>query len=148
MLHLNAAIIAVAVATSCFASTDSDTGRVVGIISTGERVPTIEAPDTVRAGAAFGAVVNTFGSSTCTMPDGVELTLGPAEARVVPYDLETTNPGEGFACTADLAPRPHPVELRFTEVGLARIVAAGTVVGEETRERKPGEVMKAVVVVP
>jgi hypothetical protein len=147
VLHLNVAIAVVALFTSCFASTDSETGRVVGIISSRSRVFTIEAPDTVRAGVAFGAVVNTFGSSTCTMPDGVELMLGPAEARVVPYDLETT-PGEGFACTADLAARPHPVELRFTEAGLARIVAAGTVVDEESRERKPGEVTKTVVVVP
>ena len=148
MLHVNAALAAaVALATNCFASTDSETGRVVGIISTGQRVPTIEAPDTVRAGIAFGAVVNTFGSSTCVIPDGVELTLGPAEARVVPYD-EVTTGGGGVACTADLAARPHPVELRFTQAGVARIVAAGTLLDERSGERGPGEVTKAVVVIP
>ena len=147
MLHLTIAIGAVALATSCFASTDSETGRVVGIIDTGSRVPTIEAPDTVRAGIPFGAVGNTFGSSTCTMPDGVNVTLGPAEARVVPYDQVSTG-GDDFACTADLAPRPHPVRLHFTQAGAARIVAAGTVIDEETGERGSGEVTKAVVVMP
>ena len=146
MLHLNITLGAVALATSCFASTDSETGRVVGIIRIGDDGPTIEAPDTVRVNADFGAVVNTFGSSTCTTPDGVTLTLGPAEARVVPYDEETTG-GDG-ACTADLAPRPHPVVLRFTQPGAARIVVAGSVIHEESRERAPGEATKTVVVVP
>jgi hypothetical protein len=139
-------IAAVALATSCFAATDSETGRVVGIISTGNRVPTIEAPDTVRAGIAVAVVVNTLGGSTCTTPDGVKLTLGPAEARVVPYDQETTG-GEDVACTLDLAARPHPVELRFTRVGVARIVAAGTVIDEKSGGRARGEVTKAVVVI-
>ena len=146
MIHLTAVIGAVSVATSCFLSTDSETGRVVGIISTGGPGQTvIEAPDTVRLGAAFGAIVNSFGSSSCTTPDGVKLTLEPSEARVIPFDRI---PGSNeVPCTADIAPMPHPVELRFTELGTATIVAEGMVYGTND-ERVRGTVTKAVVVVP
>jgi hypothetical protein len=70
MMHSTAFIDAVSLATSCFLSTDSETGRVVGIISTGGPGPVvIEAPDTVRLGATLTTTVNSFGSSSCTTPD-------------------------------------------------------------------------------
>jgi hypothetical protein len=146
MVHLTAIIGAVFVATSCSGFTDSETGRVVGIISTGGGRPTvIEAPDTVRLGLAFDAIVNSFGSSSCTTPDGVKLTLEPAVARVIPFDRVPAD--NSVACTADISPRPHPVELRFTAPGTATIVAEGMVYGT-TFDLIRGTVTKAVVVVP
>ena len=146
MAHLTAVIGAVSVASNCFFSTDSETGRVVGIISTGGPGPVvIEAPDTVRLGAAFGAIVNSFGSSSCTTPDGVKLTLEPAQARVIPFDRVPAD--DGVACTADISPRPHPIELRFTELGTAAIVAEGMTI-RENGERVRGTVSRAVIVVP
>ena len=145
-MHLTAVIGAVSVATSCFLSTDSETGRVVGIISTDDDVPTIEAPDTVRAGDTFDAVVNTFGSSSCTTPDGVKLTLEPAEVRVTPFDRVPTD--DDLVCTRDISPLPHPVQLHFTQPGSVRIVAAGMVIDEKSGDRVPAEVSKAVLVKP
>ena len=146
MAHLTAVSGALLVASNCFFSTDSDTGRVVGIINTGGPGPTaIEAPDTVRVGAAFDAIINSFGSSSCTTPDGVKLTLGPTQARVIPFDRVPAD--TGVPCTADIAPIPHPVELRFTELGTATIVAEGMTY-RENGERVRTTVTKAVVVVP
>ena len=48
-------------AAGCSHPTSPDTRRVVGIIDPGVQVATIEAPDTVRLGAAFSATVNSFG---------------------------------------------------------------------------------------
>jgi len=137
---------AVSVATSCFASVNSETGLIVGVIHSGVPVATIEAPDTVRWGAAFGAVVNTFGSSSCSSAEGVKLTLRPAEARVTPYDRVQT--GTDVPCTADISANAHPVTLHFTHLGAASIVAVGMVVDEASGQRRHGEVTKAVVVLP
>jgi hypothetical protein len=63
---------------------EPDSRRRVGLIDAGFGVPTIEAPDSVRAGVGFSATVNTFGSQSCYTADGVRLTLAATEARVVP----------------------------------------------------------------
>jgi hypothetical protein len=105
----------------------------------------IEAPDTVRLGVTFDAIVNSFGSSSCTTPDGVKLTLEPAVARVIPFDRVPAD--NSVACTADISPRPHPVELRFTELGTATIVAEGMTY-RENGERVRATASKAVIVVP
>ena len=145
MAHMTAFVGAISVATSCFASTDSETGRVVGIISSGGGGPTvIEAPDTVRLGVAFTATMNSFGNS-CTTPDGVKLTLEPARARVIPFDRVPTE--DDVVCAEILRGVPHPVELQFTAPGTATIVAEGMVYGTNF-ERFRGTVTKAVVVVP
>ncbi len=144
-MHLTAFIGVVSVATSCFLSTDSETGRVVGIISTDDDVPTIEAPDTVQLGAAFGAVVYSVGSSSCTTPDGVKLTLEPAEARVVPFDRVPSD--DDVVCTLEISPRPHPIELHFTQLGTAAIVAEGMTY-QANGERVRATVTKHVMVVP
>jgi hypothetical protein len=123
---------------------DPDTRRIVGFIDA-DPSSTIEAPDTVRLGLAFAATVNSFGSSGCTTPDGVKLTLGPAEARVIPFDRVPAD--NSVACPGDVSPRPHPVELHFTELGTATIVAEGMTHGENG-ERVRGTVAKAIVVVP
>jgi hypothetical protein len=131
----------------CSTLTGPDTRRVVGLIDAGgSSLSTIVAPDTVQAGATFTATVHSFGSSSCTTPDGVELTLAPTEARVTPYDRVPAD--RRAVCTADLSPHPHPVELRFTRAGLAIIVAQGEVIDATTRRRTPGAVTKQLLVLP
>ena len=144
MAYLSAIIGAVSIATSCFFSTDSETGRVVGVINTGGRTIVIEAPDTVQLGATFAAIVNSFGNG-CTTPDGVKLTLLPAEARVIPFDRVPTD--DDVICTDVLAVLPHPLALRFTQPGTATIAADGMVYGTNF-ERGRGTVTRTVVVVP
>jgi hypothetical protein len=130
----------------CSVITGPDSRRVVGLIdASGTGIPTIVAPDTVQAGSSFTATVHSFGSSSCTTPDGVGLTLTPTEARVTPYDRVPAD--SRVACTADFSPRPHPVELRFTRAGPATIVALGDVFTSPTG-RTPGAVTKRLVVLP
>ena len=124
---------------------EPDTRRVVGLIDPGLALPAIEAPDTVQLGVAFAAVINSFGSSSCTTPDGVRLTLEPSEARVIPYD-RVPNGGD-IACTADISPIPHPVELQFAVAGAATIVVEG-VVALPAGGLGRGTVTKNVVVLP
>ncbi len=144
MRHLIVVIGALAGGTGC-GLLDPDTRRVIGLIDANPAT-TIQAPDTVRVGIEFAATVYSIGSSSCTTPDGVKLTLQPAEARVIPYDRVPAN--NDVACTLDIGRRPHPVELHFTEAGSATIVAAGIVIDQTSGERVRGEVTKAVVVVP
>lgn len=112
----------VLMAGGCSSSTTEPAGpRQVGVIApTDYLTPVIDAPDTVHAAIAFELVVNTFGSSGCVQPDGASLAAGPAHATVIPYDLVMSG-----ACTRDFTARPHPVTLRFTQPGLARIVVHG-----------------------
>ena len=90
-------------------------------------VTLIEVSELIRAGIPFTAVINSFGSSSCTIPDGAKVELSSSEATVTPYDLV---PVEGeTACTADYGARPHPVQLVFHSPGTARITARGRHVG-------------------
>jgi hypothetical protein len=119
---------------------------VVGLIDPGIPRSIIAAPDTVLANASFAATVHSYGSSNCTTPDGVELTLTAAEARVIPYDRVPAD--RGTLCTSDLRAQPHPVELRFTRAGRASIVVRGEVIDENSGRRVPGTVTKQVFVLP
>jgi hypothetical protein len=122
-----------------------DNRRVIGTIdASGTGIPTIVAPDTVQVGSSFTATIHTFGSSSCTTPDGVALTLTPSEARVTPYDLVPAD--NGIACTADYAPHSHQVELSFTSAGPATIVALGQVFHRSAPGLIPGTVSKQLVV--
>lgn len=131
----------------CSAFTGPDTRRVVGLIGEGgSDLRAIVAPDTVQVDVSFTATVNSFGSSTCTTPDGVDLTLTPAEARVTPYDRVPAD--RQVVCTADISLRPHPVELRFTRPGLATIVVQGQVIDPSSGRRISGTVTKQLLVLP
>lgn len=145
MRHLLTLMGVLAGLAGCSILTGPDNRRVIGTIDDGGTgIPIIVAPDTVQAGSSFTATIHSFGSSSCTMPDGVALTLMPSEARVTPYDLVPN--GGGYVCTADYAPRPHPIELRFTSVGPATIVALGQVFDRAGPGRIPGTVTKQLVV--
>jgi hypothetical protein len=129
----------------CSTPTGPDHRRVIGFINGGS----IVAPDTVQVGSWFTATVHTFGSS-CTKPDGVELTLRPSEAQVTPYDLVSIPTDSRSVCTADLRAHPHPVELRFTRAGPAVIVALGQVevIDGDIPRWTQGAVTKQLVVLP
>jgi hypothetical protein len=115
----------------CSSVSEPEYTRSIGVIqSESEMVDVIETPDTVDVGMPFQATINTFGSSSCTIPDGLDLTLTDNLAVITPYDR---SPGRDVPCTADYAPRPHPIELRFTVPGQAAIQVIGYRFGDGQR---------------
>jgi hypothetical protein len=101
--------------------------RVVGVIDVGGAGrEALAAPDTVAAGAPFAVTVTTFGSSSCTRPDGAELEVRGLVAELVPYDREATGTR---ACTDDLRPFPRTVTVRFSAPGQATVRALGRGLG-------------------
>jgi hypothetical protein len=74
-------------------------------------------PDTVQVDRAFGAVVTTFGSSTCTRPNGAAVTVTGHTAEIVPYD-SVPAPDTQMGCTDDLRAFPRTVTLRFRASGV------------------------------
>ncbi|MEW5931336.1 MAG: hypothetical protein AB1941_28045 [Gemmatimonadota bacterium] len=120
---------------------DPGSRRVPGVIDTGgggDRA--LAVPDTVAAGAPFTVAVTTFGSSSCTRPDGAELEVRGLVAEVVPYDREAAG---ARVCTDDLAPFPRDVTVRFASPGRATV----RVRGRDLRGR-PAVVEAGVVVRP
>lgn len=114
MRRLRAAL-ALALGGCTYFYVNSDGLVIIGFVwDDGGGVVVIEAPDTVRAGVAFGAVVNTSGSSSCTTPVRTDVVVDGLVARITPYDRVAE---EGTDCTADVAPRPHPVEITFPKAG-------------------------------
>ena len=65
---------------------------------------------------------------------------------MTPYDRVPAD--RRTVCTADLSPRPHPVQLRFTRAGSALIVAQGEVIDASTGQRTSGRVTKQLLVLP
>lgn len=102
--------------------------RVIGQILTDTNtlfLRTIVAPDTVTRNTPFTVTINSFGSSSCTTPDGVTMSTDAATVvRIVPYDRV---PRGQEVCTLDFSPRPHPVEIRLPAPGPATIRAVGRV---------------------
>lgn len=119
---------AVALLAGC--STDPSSERVVGQILVDSTMgpyvlKTIMAPDTVDPETSLTITINTFGSSSCTQPDGVDLATAGTLVRIVPYDLLSS--GRFTGCTADFASRAHPVALDFPSSGSLTIRAVGRV---------------------
>jgi hypothetical protein len=128
-----------ALAAACSGLADPGSRRVPGLIDTGggdDRA--LAVPDTVAAGAPF--TVTTFGSSSCTRPDGAELEVRGLVAEVVPYDRDATG---AQVCTDDLRAYPRAVTVRFAGPGQAVV----RVRGRDLRGR-PAVVEASVVVRP
>lgn len=111
--------------------------RVVGIIEIGGEQPSpVQVPEPVVAGIPFDATIVTYGSGTCTRPDGAEVEITGLEGEITPYDLEYRGPwergGYHIACTDDLAPYPRDISLLFDEPGDAQIVVIGRPVPGDT----------------
>ena len=107
---------------ACGGPTDADALRVVGVISPGRGAPSAAAvPDTVRAGVPFEVRVTTYGSGSCTRPDGAAVRVAGLVAEVTPYDREPTR----GACTDDIAAYPRPAAVRFDVPGQAVVRVIG-----------------------
>ena len=114
---------------------DSSTGVVViGWVGDGAVIEVIiEAPDTVSAGSAFDVTVNTFGSSSCTRPERLDVEVTGQVARLTPYDLVPTGDVE---CTADFGAHPHQAEVMFPTAGHATLEVLGRAASGDTIVRK------------
>lgn len=107
---------------ACGGPTDADALRVVGVISPGRGAPSAAAvPHTVRAGVPFEVQVTTYGSGSCTRPDGAAVRVAGLVAEVTPYDRE---PKRG-ACTDDIKAYPRPAAVRFDAPGPAVVRVIG-----------------------
>jgi hypothetical protein len=98
--------------------------RVVGVIDIGgfPAPAPLQLPPVIRAGVAFEATVITWGSGSCTRPDGYELRVMENGWEVTPYDRERVG---DVVCTDDLRSYPRTVVLRFDESGERVIRVAG-----------------------
>lgn len=113
---------AAAALAACGGPTAADAPRVVGVISVALAPPRpLAVPDTVRAGVAFEVQVTTYGSGSCTRPDGAAVRVAGLVAEVTPYDRDPTQ----AACTEDLRAYPRPATIRFDAVGQAVVRVRG-----------------------
>ncbi|MEO8448840.1 MAG: hypothetical protein ABI647_03560 [Gemmatimonadota bacterium] len=126
---------------ACTGPTESGWTRALGLVDEGTPPFTgLTAPDTVRARRQFEITVRTFGSSSCTRPDGYDLVAAPLRAEVRPYDLTAPL---GSVCTEDYGAFPRTVPIRFEAAGIAEIVVEGHGFDGASRQ-----VRKAVTVLP
>lgn len=88
------------------------------------------APDAVTRGTPFQITASTFGSSSCTQPDGYEVDALPSAAEVRLYDRLAPS---GTACTADFGSFPRTLTLQFDQAGTAEIRVIGRGDGNEIR---------------
>lgn len=101
----------------CTAELGPQYRRAIGSGGTGLPVIEIDAP--VQAGQPSTLTVITYGSSSCTEPDGAEVTIRGMEATITPYDRYPH--GKDVACTADKMTFPRPVVVTFPEAGDATL---------------------------
>ena len=107
---------------ACGGPTAADAPRVVGVIGVDRGPPPAPAlPDTVRAGVAFTVQVTTYGSGSCTRPDGATVQVAGLAAEVTPYDRDPVQ----AACTRDLRAYPRPAAVRFDAAGPAVVRVRG-----------------------
>jgi hypothetical protein len=113
----------VAVLASCRAFTGlfDDSARVVGAFDQQSGARALTVPDSVRAGVDFVISASTFGSGSCTTPDGATSEVIGSVATVVLWDRVKTR----GACTDDLRPFARQLTLRFQASGPAIIRVQG-----------------------
>jgi len=112
-----------ALGVACTGVTEPEWVRVPGLVLSGPPpLSSLIAPDTVVAGEPFQITVTTFGSSTCTQPDGYDLLLTSSRADIVPFDRTAVG---AIVCTDDLHSFPRTLLLTFTTVGQAEIQVEG-----------------------
>ena len=112
-----------AVLVSCSSPTSPDDLERLGLIMKGDpSMTSLVAPGTVQRGASFVVTVGTFGSGSCTHPDGYDLTAGSNWAEIRVYDSYSP---PGTPCTLDLRRFSREVVLRFDRTGIARVTLIG-----------------------
>lgn len=98
------------------------------------------APVTVLQGTPFQVTASTFGSSSCTSPDGYQLDAGTTRVEIRLYDRSA--PPQSI-CTADLGRFPRDILLQFDQVGTVQVVVIG-----RDWDGKVLEVIQPVTVLP
>ncbi len=98
----------------------------------------VSAPDTVRAGEPFNAIITTTGPTPCWETAGEDVQRQPRLAIVTPYDRHRGS--EGTRC-GDMEVRlTHTVQIRFLESGEATLRVHGRkIVGSDPNQ--PGTPM-------
>ncbi|HEU0014601.1 MAG TPA: hypothetical protein VFQ45_13005 [Longimicrobium sp.] len=121
---------------SSFPDPPVEGGTVVGITGLYENRETTEAlqaPESARVGETFTVRAYSYGSSSCTDPERVDVDRKVRQVEIVPYDRIAP---QGTVCTMDLHAFPREIEVRFDVAGEAvvrlrgRSVYGGTAVTE------------------
>lgn len=130
-----AALLLSANCVACSSPTDVQTQIEVGVIAPGVGITArvIVAPDSVRIGEQFSALISTYGSSSCTRAHTALAYTGSAYLDLSVYDARRVSGG----CTRDLRAIVRDVPIRFTDVGVATIrvhgrAAARTAAGQDS----------------
>jgi hypothetical protein len=112
------------IAPDTFASaTGPDADHSYGYLGTSlTSAPVAITPAVIRVGGPVTFVVNTFGSSSCVTPNGMELQRGATTVLFTPWDRVAS---AGTACTKDLAARPHEARLTFDRKGPVTVTVRG-----------------------
>lgn len=95
-----------------------------GLISFPElsSLPILSVGPPLRVGVPTLVVVRTFGSSTCDLPAGVDVSYAGAEVILTPWVRVST---QDVVCTADLAAHRHEAIVTFTQAGTNRVTVYG-----------------------
>ncbi|HEY0735723.1 MAG TPA: hypothetical protein VGD69_12505 [Herpetosiphonaceae bacterium] len=121
---------------ACTATQPFTTQQVVGSIPNDTpESEVIKAPATAAVNQTITLTVNTYGSSSCTTPDGARVEVNGLTATITPLDRI---PRGDVACTSDLAARPHTVEVTFAEAGEAviRVIGQGFENAQTVKEQR------------
>jgi hypothetical protein len=118
---------------SCTTSSEPSSVRALGLVLEGT-------PPMTSLGSPFQVTVSTFGSSSCTRPDGYTTVATAARIEVRPYDI---NAAYQSACTDDLGRFPRVLLLQFDQPGTAEVVVIGR--GTDGNHR---EIHQAITVLP
>ena len=128
-------------------------GRTVGILElvetdarpisqTGQLRPPIIAPDTVQAGVAFTATINTIALESCWREAGVHVIAEARRAVVTPYDRMLPSDG----CRQTVVNLPRAVSITFTQRGDAILRVEGRRVFSDTRSTSSVALEKSIYV--
>jgi hypothetical protein len=125
MRRLSAVLATVVIALACNDSLLEPgwTRRLGLIMDNPPHLSSLNAPDEVTRGVPFQITVTTFGSSSCTLPDGHELTYPAGAAEVTVYDLAAPL---STPCTDDIHSFPRTLTVQFNTAGEAEIRVIGS----------------------
>ena len=90
--------------------------------------PVVVVPADVRVGMSIPITVNTFGSSSCVRPAGMDVQYQFGAVIVTPWDELQT---QYEVCTADVAPHPHDARLMFVKTGPVVVKVRGFIINAQ-----------------
>lgn len=118
---------ALALLSSCSASTEPGWSRVLGLIlDEPEELSSLDVPAEATRDSPVEIIASTFGSSSCTSPDGYDLSVQPAAVEIHLYDRVAP---PDSPCTEDLRRFPRTLVVRFSEIGAAEVALTGRGLG-------------------